>query len=64
MKIIKNFYIQDCDDFMRKIENLEILRTTNENSIKQAEDDIEIKKKEISDLMKENLRIVQVCILF
>ena len=49
---------------MRKIENLEILRTTNENSIKQAEDDIEIKKKEISDLMKENLRIVQVCILY
>ena len=49
---------------MRKIENLEILRTTNENSIKQAEDDIEIKKKEINDLMKENLRIVQVCILY
>ena len=49
---------------MRKIENLEILRTTNENSIKQAEDDIEVKKKEISDLMKENLRIVQVCILY
>ena len=49
---------------MRKIENLEILRTTNENSIKQAEDDIEVKKKEISDLMKENLRVVQVCILY